>query len=130
MVRYERPGLKQDEIEEIKEAFDLFDTDQSGEIDPKEMKAAMQSLGSRAHNCVSFHASRQVSASIKSKPRSSASSLELVLPLSANSAALMKTFIYFFGGSSLEMDSSFDMCMMVLIRAYFGDRVARFAIHF
>ena len=26
--KYERPGLKQDEIEEIKEAFDLFDTDQ------------------------------------------------------------------------------------------------------
>ena len=55
--KYERPGLKQDEIEEIKEAgtecfkyrlrfgsfpckaFDLFDTDQSGEIDLKELKA-------------------------------------------------------------------------------------------
>ena len=24
IMRYERPGLKQDEIEEIKEAFDLF----------------------------------------------------------------------------------------------------------
>merc|ERR1711904_470044 len=48
--KYERPGLKQDEIEEIKEAFDLFDTDQSGEIDPKEMKAAMQSLGYESKN--------------------------------------------------------------------------------
>jgi len=47
---YERPGLKQDEIEEIKEAFDLFDTDQSGEIDPKELKAAMQSLGYESKN--------------------------------------------------------------------------------
>merc|ERR1712146_65042 len=48
--KYERPGLKQDEIEEIKEAFDLFDTDQSGEIDLKELKAAMQSLGYESKN--------------------------------------------------------------------------------
>ena len=39
--KYERPGLTEDEIEEIKEAFDLFDTDASGAIDPKELKAAM-----------------------------------------------------------------------------------------
>jgi centrin-1 len=25
--KYQRPGLTEDEIEEIKEAFDLFDTD-------------------------------------------------------------------------------------------------------
>mmetsp|Transcript_18891 Transcript_18891/g.8809 ORF Transcript_18891/g.8809 Transcript_18891/m.8809 type:complete len:114 (+) Transcript_18891:77-418(+) len=48
--RYERPGLTEDEIEEIKEAFDLFDTDGSGTIDPKELKAAMQSLGFEAKN--------------------------------------------------------------------------------
>lgn len=41
----ERPGLTEDEIEEIREAFNLFDTDGSGRIDPKELKAAMQSLG-------------------------------------------------------------------------------------
>ena len=42
----ERPvGLTEDEIEEIREAFNLFDTDGSGTIDPKELKAAMQSLG-------------------------------------------------------------------------------------
>ena len=29
----------------LKEAFDLFDTDGSGNIDPKELRAAMQSLG-------------------------------------------------------------------------------------
>eukprot|EP00927_Polykrikos_kofoidii_P036825 TRINITY_DN31061_c0_g1_i1.p1 TRINITY_DN31061_c0_g1~~TRINITY_DN31061_c0_g1_i1.p1 ORF type:complete len:172 (+),score=48.90 TRINITY_DN31061_c0_g1_i1:184-699(+) len=52
--RYERPGLKQDEIEEIKEAFDLFDTDQSGEIDVKELKAAMQSLGYESKNDTIF----------------------------------------------------------------------------
>lgn len=41
----ERPGLTEDEVEEIREAFNLFDTDGSGKIDPKELKAAMQSLG-------------------------------------------------------------------------------------
>lgn len=41
----DRPGLTEEEIEEIKEAFSLFDTDGSGTIDPKELKAAMHSLG-------------------------------------------------------------------------------------
>jgi len=48
--KYIRPGLTEDEIEEIKEAFDLFDTDGSGAIDPKELRAAMQSLGFEAKN--------------------------------------------------------------------------------
>ena len=52
--KYERPGLTEDEIEEIKEAFDLFDTDGSGAIDPKELKAAMQSLGFEAKNQTIF----------------------------------------------------------------------------
>lgn len=47
---YERPGLSEEEIEEIREAFNLFDTDGSGTIDPKELKAAMQSLGFEAKN--------------------------------------------------------------------------------
>ena len=42
---FEKPGLTEDEIEEIREAFKLFDTDGSGQIDPKELKAAMESLG-------------------------------------------------------------------------------------
>ena len=42
---FEKPGLTEDEIEEIREAFKLFDTDGSGMIDPKELKAAMESLG-------------------------------------------------------------------------------------
>ncbi len=46
----ERPGLTEDEIEEIREAFNLFDTDNSGTIDPKELKAAMQSLGFESKN--------------------------------------------------------------------------------
>lgn len=81
--KIERPGLTEEEIEEIREAFNLFDTDGSGEflrgahtspqeytfnsdeaslyaafsrfvlagsIDPKELKAAMQSLGFEAKN--------------------------------------------------------------------------------
>lgn len=44
-AKNERPGLTDEEIEEIKEAFSLFDTDGSGTIDPKELKAAMHSLG-------------------------------------------------------------------------------------
>ncbi|KAH8740778.1 centrin [Cryptosporidium ryanae] len=46
----EWPGLTDDEIEEIRKTFNLFDTDGSGTIDPKEMKAAMQSLGFESQN--------------------------------------------------------------------------------
>lgn len=47
---YERPGLTLDEIEEIKEAFDLFDADGGGTVDPTELKNAMISLGFEAKN--------------------------------------------------------------------------------
>lgn len=40
-----RPGLTEQEIEEIREAFNLFDVDGSGTIDPNELKEAMKSLG-------------------------------------------------------------------------------------
>lgn len=46
----ERPGLTEEEVEEIREAFNLFDTEASGKIDPKELKAAMQSLGFESKN--------------------------------------------------------------------------------
>jgi Ca2+-binding EF-hand superfamily protein len=32
---YERPGVTQEEVREVKEAFDLFDLDGGGSIDPK-----------------------------------------------------------------------------------------------
>ncbi|BAM40961.1 centrin [Theileria orientalis] len=38
-------GLTDDEVYEIQEAFNLFDTDGTGTVDPKEIKCAMQSLG-------------------------------------------------------------------------------------
>ena len=41
----EKPVLTEEEVEEIREAFSMFDTDGSGKIDPKELKAAMHSLG-------------------------------------------------------------------------------------
>lgn len=43
--KVERPGLSHDEIDEIRQACDLFDTNQAGKIDLKELKAAKQSLG-------------------------------------------------------------------------------------
>ena len=52
---YLRPGLTEDDIEEIKEAFDLFDSDGSGTVEPREMKSAMQSLGFEAKGSTMFH---------------------------------------------------------------------------
>ena len=48
--RFNAGDKKQTELtdehkQEIKEAFDLFDTDGSGEIDSKELKVAMRALG-------------------------------------------------------------------------------------
>jgi Ca2+-binding EF-hand superfamily protein len=33
--KIERAGLNEDEVEEIREAFNLFDTENTGKIDPK-----------------------------------------------------------------------------------------------
>ncbi|CAK87884.1 unnamed protein product (macronuclear) [Paramecium tetraurelia] len=51
----DRPGLTEDEIEEIKEAFNLFDTEGTGRVDPRELKAAMQSLGFDQKNPTIFN---------------------------------------------------------------------------
>lgn len=40
-----RTDLTEEQKQEIKEAFDLFDTDGSGTIDAKELKVAMRALG-------------------------------------------------------------------------------------
>lgn len=37
--------LTEDQKQEIREAFDLFDTDKTGTIDVKELKVAMRALG-------------------------------------------------------------------------------------
>ena len=49
-ISYKRQALTEDEIAEIEEAFNLFDSDGSGSIDPKEIKAAIQSLGFEEKN--------------------------------------------------------------------------------
>jgi centrin-1 len=40
-----RNDLTEEQRQEIKEAFDLFDTDSTGVIDAKELKVAMRALG-------------------------------------------------------------------------------------
>jgi centrin-1 len=47
---FEKNGLTEDEVMEIKEAFDLFDSDKSGEIDTEELKSALKNLGIDAKN--------------------------------------------------------------------------------
>ena len=47
---YVKNGLTEEEVLEIKEAFDLFDTDHSGEIDTGELKQALSNLGIDAKN--------------------------------------------------------------------------------
>ena len=49
-----KTGLSKEEEDEIRQAFDLFDTNSQGKIDPKELKAAMQSLGFDTKNPTIF----------------------------------------------------------------------------
>ena len=44
-TKSKKPDFSDAQIEEIREAFNLFDTDGSGSIDYKELKAAMRALG-------------------------------------------------------------------------------------
>ena len=44
-ARSAKPELTEEQKQEIREAFDLFDTDGSGTIDAKELKVAMRALG-------------------------------------------------------------------------------------
>merc|ERR1739843_71378 len=43
-------GLSEEQMDEIREAFNLFDGDQSGAIDVRELKAAMRALGFEVDN--------------------------------------------------------------------------------
>ena len=42
--KIERAGLNEDEIEEIREAFNLFDTENTGKIDPKVLELYFRNL--------------------------------------------------------------------------------------
>jgi centrin-1 len=46
--------LSQEEIEELKEAFNLFDADASGTIDSRELRGAMESLGYKDKNKIVY----------------------------------------------------------------------------
>merc|ERR1712070_781890 len=43
-------GLSEEQLDEVREAFGLFDSDASGMIDVRELKAAMRSLGFEVKN--------------------------------------------------------------------------------
>ena len=47
-------ALSNEEMEEIKQAFNLFDTNNTGKINPSELKQAMQSLGFNERNPTIF----------------------------------------------------------------------------
>jgi centrin-1 len=42
---YVTPNLKEEEVVKIKEIFDIFDYDKSGNISPEELKTAITALG-------------------------------------------------------------------------------------
>ena len=48
--KYEKNGLTEDDVMDIKEAFDLFDTNHSGTIETNELKKALEYLGIDAKN--------------------------------------------------------------------------------
>ena len=50
-----RQGFTEDEIEELKEAFNLFDTEGKGVINPRDLKGAMQSLGFETKNPIIYN---------------------------------------------------------------------------
>merc|ERR1712166_1663725 len=53
--KFARPGLSVDEVEEMKEAFDLFDNDGSGAISVNELTSAMKSLGFDVKHAVVYN---------------------------------------------------------------------------
>merc|ERR1711953_3071 len=54
-ANHARPGLSEDEVLEMKEAFDLFDNDGSGAISVNELTSAMQLLGFDVKHAVVYN---------------------------------------------------------------------------
>ena len=42
--RIKRPGLSSENVDEIRQSFELFDSNVTGKLDSKELRAAMQSF--------------------------------------------------------------------------------------
>merc|ERR1711953_953155 len=57
---WEKPGLSSDEVQEVKDAFDLFDTDSSGAVSVQELVDAMQSLGLDQKNEAVFNMIKEI----------------------------------------------------------------------
>jgi centrin-1 len=57
---WERPGLSADEVQEVKDAFDLFDGDSSGAVSVNELIEAMQSLGLEQKNEAVFNMIKEI----------------------------------------------------------------------
>merc|ERR1712039_519245 len=57
---WERPGLSADEVQEVKDAFDLFDTDSSGAVSVQELIDAMTSLGLEQKNEAVFNMIKEI----------------------------------------------------------------------
>merc|ERR1712066_394706 len=57
---WERPGLSADEVQEVKDAFDLFDTDHSGAVSVQELIDAMVSLGIDQKNEAVFEMIKEI----------------------------------------------------------------------
>merc|ERR1712066_652522 len=57
---WERPGLSADEVQEVKDAFDLFDTDSSGAVSVQELVEAMESLGLQQKNEAVFNMIKEI----------------------------------------------------------------------
>jgi len=57
---WERPGLSADEVQEVKDAFDLFDSDNSGAVSVQELVEAMQSLGLDQKNDAVFNMIKEI----------------------------------------------------------------------
>merc|ERR1712187_53730 len=57
---WERPGLSADEVQEVKDAFDLFDTDSSGAVSVQELVDAMVSLGIDQKNEAVFNMIKEI----------------------------------------------------------------------
>ncbi|OMJ84599.1 hypothetical protein SteCoe_14273 [Stentor coeruleus] len=52
--QHSRPGFSNHDILELKEAFDLFDSDKSGSIEPSELKSVIEDFGFDAKNSAIF----------------------------------------------------------------------------
>merc|ERR1712066_409432 len=57
---WERPGLSADEVQEVKDAFDLFDTDSSGAVSVQELIEAMESLGLKEKSEAVFNMIKEI----------------------------------------------------------------------